>query len=335
MVDESGQRLGTLGVSADEERLYLLLLSLGPTNLSELARAAQSSPARVRALVTSLEGRGLVSRSAHRRPLLVAVQPESALENLLSQRWRELESARGAISELLHEFRELGPSTHPTEVVEIISGRDAIVETVSRLQIQTNEEVLIFDKPPYQAGGGQNVTELDLLARGIRYRVIYDRSALEHPGQLELLREITEAGEEARFVEALPTSLAIFDKSVAFISLQAPSDRQSAQRIVIRASPLLTCLMALFDLFWMRAQPLTFSGTELLGDNADAYVVNLSEQDRKLLLLLAADLKDDAIGRQLGIARRSVQRRIRALMDKTGVSTRLQLVLHAARNGWV
>jgi DNA-binding NarL/FixJ family response regulator len=50
---------------------------------------------------------------------------------------------------------------------------------------------------------------------------------------------------------------------------------------------------------------------------------------------LLAGLTDHAVANQLGLSMRSVQRRIRALMDLVAAETRLQLGFHAARRGWL
>lgn len=61
----------------------------------------------------------------------------------------------------------------------------------------------------------------------------------------------------------------------------------------------------------------------------------LAESDRELLALLGIGLKDEAIARRMRIGSRTVQRRIRRLMDMTGVRTRFQVGVEAARRGWL
>lgn len=57
---------------------------------------------------------------------------------------------------------------------------------------------------------------------------------------------------------------------------------------------------------------------------------SLLPEQRELLGLLADGLSDQAIGRRLGLSRRTVQRRVRSLMDHYSVQTRFQLGLRAA-----
>ncbi|MFD7835401.1 helix-turn-helix domain-containing protein [Streptomyces sp. NPDC059761] len=55
---------------------------------------------------------------------------------------------------------------------------------------------------------------------------------------------------------------------------------------------------------------------------------------RRILALLLAGLTDQAVATQLGVSPRTLQRRLRRLMDMAGVRTRMQLGGHAVRNGW-
>ena len=56
--------------------------------------------------------------------------------------------------------------------------------------------------------------------------------------------------------------------------------------------------------------------------------------DRKILGLLLAGLTDQAVSGQLNLSLRTLQRRLRRLMDLAGTGTRMQLGWHAARNNW-
>lgn len=53
------------------------------------------------------------------------------------------------------------------------------------------------------------------------------------------------------------------------------------------------------------------------------------------LLQLLAGLTDASVAKQLDLGLRTVQRRVRRLMELAGVTTRLQLGRHAYERGWV
>lgn len=325
--------LGALGIDDAEELVYRFLLRAGPSARARLQRDVDLPPSRVAVCLRGLESKGLVSRSAHQRPLFVAVPPELALEALFSHRYQELERARATAGELIRSLRREQPYAEKEELIEIVSGRDAITERVLQLQRASTEEVLLFDQPPYAAGGGQNQVEIEKLKSGVRYRVIYDHASLEWPGQAELLEEIVALGEEARATQTLPMKLAIFDRWAAMLPLRlGDSDVERPERIVVHPSPLLDALVTLFEMFWERAAPIDLSVERLALPGLETSI-ELSSEDRRLLGLLVSGLTDDAIGRQLGMARRTVQRRIRGLIDKTGTSNRLELIVHAATTG--
>lgn len=59
----------------------------------------------------------------------------------------------------------------------------------------------------------------------------------------------------------------------------------------------------------------------------------LDEQEMELIRLLAEGLTTDRIARRLRISERTVRRRTRALCDRVGVPTAVQVVVWAARQG--
>lgn len=65
-------------------------------------------------------------------------------------------------------------------------------------------------------------------------------------------------------------------------------------------------------------------------DPATASPPELPADQHELLRHLAVGLSDQAIGRRMGMSRRTVQRRVRSLMDHFGVRTRFQLGMRAA-----
>jgi DNA-binding NarL/FixJ family response regulator len=100
----------------------------------------------------------------------------------------------------------------------------------------------------------------------------------------------------------------------------------------VQRSGVLAALDALFEMVWQQAYPLELSKVDgaVLEHGAEAPTA----LDRKLLALLVVGLTDQAVASQLDLSLRTVQRRLRFLMDLTGAESRLQLGWHAARNGW-
>jgi DNA-binding NarL/FixJ family response regulator len=61
----------------------------------------------------------------------------------------------------------------------------------------------------------------------------------------------------------------------------------------------------------------------------------LDDSERFLLSLVVAGVPDKSIASQLGISRRTVQRRVDRMMSLAGVDTRTGLAFQAARRGWL
>ena len=60
-----------------------------------------------------------------------------------------------------------------------------------------------------------------------------------------------------------------------------------------------------------------------------------TRRDQTILALLAAGAPDATIARQTGVSQRTVERRVRALMDRLGAGTRFQAGVQAARRGLI
>ena len=71
------------------------------------------------------------------------------------------------------------------------------------------------------------------------------------------------------------------------------------------------------------------------GEGEEQGSSELDAEDRRLLTLLSAGLKDDAIARQLGTSPRSLRRRLRHLLDELNAETRFQAGAQASRRGLV
>jgi sugar-specific transcriptional regulator TrmB/DNA-binding CsgD family transcriptional regulator len=324
---DDDQTLAVLGLTDLAERLYLLLLERPGLSASDAARRIDSSQARIKEALLALERSGLVTRSASRPARFFPTSPELALGILVRQREDDLDRVRAATVEYQARFVQATGSQDPLHLVEVVLGREAVLQRVTQLQRAAQQEILVFDAPPYAADGQVTAAEVDHLKRGIRARVIYDRTALEVPGQMAMLRRLAALGEESRLRDSVPTKLMIADRRHAIVPLS--HDNPGIDGIVlINASPLLDALTALFESLWRVATPVVWGTAE---PTSGAPAIEAGDGD--LLALLAAGLKDEAIARQLGVSRRTVQRRVRRLIDRVGAQSRAQVVLQAARHG--
>ncbi|MGK5676228.1 TrmB family transcriptional regulator [Micromonospora sp. URMC 106] len=325
--------LDVIGLAPDEEELYRCLVQLTVARPDELARRLRRPRAAVVAQLDALRGKGLVLPAGPDpggpvRPLA----PDVALGGTLLRHQEALEAARVAVSRLTEEYRS-GLRRHDADhLVEVITGAGALRERLRDLQNAARSEVLWFCRAnPLAMPGQENVEEFDALARGVRYRAIYERDMLLEPGALADVEQGVRAGEQARVADRLPVRLAVVDARTAICPLVPERDSGEPSAAVIGRSQLLDALLALFESHWRVATPLRPGGT--LADAADGDRPDADEV--RLLSLFVAGVPDKSIASQLGVSRRTVQRRLADLMAVAGVDTRPGLAYQAARRGWL
>ena len=61
----------------------------------------------------------------------------------------------------------------------------------------------------------------------------------------------------------------------------------------------------------------------------------LTARDQDIVRLVMASRSNDEIGRELGMAAKTVESHLSKLFERTGVSSRVELVLRAEREGWL
>lgn len=63
--------------------------------------------------------------------------------------------------------------------------------------------------------------------------------------------------------------------------------------------------------------------------------LGLTARDRDIVRLVMASRSNDEIGRELGMAAKTVESHLSKLFERTGVMSRVELVLRAEREGWL
>lgn len=321
--------LEAVGLTAAECAVYEMLVERPAVSLADLLESwpphVTASP---RTVLATLESKGLVTKWSVSPVRYTAVAPNVAIDVLIRARDEQLRRAQFLMDDLTQRWRQVDRALDPREMVEVITGRTATLQRAEQIQRTSVTEVLIFDKPPYASPHRGNLTEIELLRdQRTSYRCLYDRSGLEVPDKYRTIEKEVAAGEQARLVPSLPLKMVMGDRRIALIPLRTePSVVEVA--IVIHPSALLDALHALFENLWEQATPLVFD--DIMPERA-----GLDATEQRIMRLLVTGLTDKAIGRQLDLGERTVQRRVREIMRFFGVSNRLQLGIRLERDGRV
>ncbi|MGW1402970.1 helix-turn-helix domain-containing protein [Streptomyces sp. NPDC002405] len=322
--------LGAIGLDEIQESVYRALVAVGAAEVSDLAhRLALPEPDTERAL-RRLEQTGLAAQSSSRVDRWVAALPAVALGALLTQQRHELEQAELTAAMLAEEYRAEATDSAVHDLVEVVTGASAVAHRFFQLQLGATSEVcaLVTGKP-VAVSGMENEAEERAATRGVSYRVVVEREVLSLPSGIMELSAALSRDEQCRVVDRVPTKLVVADGALAMVPLTGRGAEPAA--LVVHASGLLESLMGLFEAVWREAMPIRLGGSgrpEEESNGPDA-------MDLEVLSLLLAGLTDASVAKQLDLGLRTVQRRVKGLMELTGVSTRLQLGWHAYERGWV
>ncbi|MET7694384.1 helix-turn-helix domain-containing protein [Streptomyces sp. NPDC005483] len=332
--------LEAAGVSPEQEIVYRLLVTSSGATAEDISRRIGVSDAESTRVLDSLVRQGLASPTDGTPRMFRPVPPDVALLPRIKHTADALDTARAEADRLLETYRETARRHDAGQLLEVITGAEALRQRLKQIQVNAREEMLWFCRAQYVAmPSGSNTEEFEALARGVRYRVLYEKAFFDDEGAVDNVVAGVRAGETARSVPWLPLRLAIADRSLGIFPL-VPGGPQGSPgeptTALVRDSSLLDALVALFESYWENAVPLHLSesGDTLATDDTTPHPA-LSPADGKLLSLLVVGVADKAIATQLGLSRRTVQRRIQSLMERAGAGTRMQLAWQAARRGWL
>jgi DNA-binding CsgD family transcriptional regulator/DNA-binding MarR family transcriptional regulator len=293
--------LEALGVCSEDEQLYRALLARPESTTTDLTGVTGWPATRVGRHLRSLLSLGLATRTPGRPAHYVPAVPEAAVELLALRKQAAIVEARLSAAVLTSEFRR-----RDAGLLTVIRGSEAVAQRCFQAQQSAQEEVLLLDRPPV-------VLPIEpRRAHGVSYRTVYDMALLSEPGDLAAARS---AG--CRMLRDVPLKLVVVDRRIALL----PTTSDTV--VELGPSNLLDALLRLFELLWQQASPLTPSTAE----------GPLTSEDRQLLSLAAAGLTDQAIARRLGVAQRTVERRMQRILKTLNATTRFQAGLRAGQRG--
>ena len=309
-----------LGMSGEEERVYLHVVGSADRTAATVARELQMSPRKVRRIFTSLIERGLAARGPASE--LVPHPPDIALEALIHRRREQLERLRLDLRSLDSDYRRHSGGRHDWATVDPLDRDDAFVQTCLQGHVLARNEIATIRRGnPADAIFDAEVAALE---RGVRYRALYPIEEWFSLDRLEVFERVKTGGEESRSATAVGFELLLVDQRMAVVRFD-PRERSGAFGFFAREGPIVDARSAHFELVWR-------TGSAPLSEPDDDAGL---QDDRRLVTLLASGLTDDAVGRALGLAPRTVQRRVSRVMAMLDARSRFEAGAEAVRRGWI
>lgn len=347
--------------TARSARAYLLAVrqgSLSPVDFQMLG----VPPGDIPALVAGLIARGLLVPRAHN---VWEASPPNLILPLIA---KDLESQATLIRSAAPELAQVYFGTrsldtdHHIEGISVMSSMEELDAASAQVVAEAQRELRVLRGPSprtdflldsananqHASGAGEDTRELEISS-------VYDSSLLEREGIMDVLSVRRRGGEMIRVSPNIPFSVVVADDTVAVLDLTRYAST-GGNSLLIRSRPLVLALGALCDLMWRTASPVFSTRTALVHPNQLApsrstparpetetapeaelpsLVMALDKRDRKILAMLAAGASDANISRQMQISQRTVERRVRTLLEQLGATTRFQAGAQAVRRGWI
>lgn len=326
-----------LGIDHLSEGIYKFVLREGGAGAESVATQFGISAESARIRLGELREMGLIARLSGESGTYAAVDPRFSLRALTERHSDGIARIHARVPVLAEQFDRARAEAPDHRETQVLTNPDDVAAWYARLQHQATHEFMAFDRPPYVSAAA-NPLESVVLDRGVTWRAIYAAASFETEGSWEEAQLLAARGEQARVAADLPVKLAIADRSVALVSLTLDPTRREA--VVTESPSLVKALCDLFEFYWASSIPVPSDRADAAGlrpgnHAPDEKYRTATREERVLLTLIAAGLKDDVIARQLGISSRTVRRRSQDLMSELGAANRFQAGVQAAKRGWV
>ncbi|MET0390678.1 MAG: helix-turn-helix domain-containing protein [Polyangiales bacterium] len=257
--------LGSLGLNAYESGVYLALLARSGQASTELATRAKVPRQRIYDVLRSLEAKGLCAARDTNPKTFYPTEPARALPALSAIRAAELERERERTAALATELAaRLTPlfvsgqnESDPLQYVESLGDAARIAARAMELAASARERVNSLMARPMILTGEQNRRFLHVpLERGLFYRAIYERSALDDSELRGWMDELTAKGQKIRVVDRLPVKMQSFDDEVAMLSMVDPvGGPPTFTALAIRHRGAVALLNLAFERLWDAGVP--------------------------------------------------------------------------------
>jgi hypothetical protein len=163
--------------------------------------------------------------------------PVARTEALISAREEELNRTRLDARQLTALLRTSPDQVRVTELVEILTGPEVVVQRWMQMQRAARQSLEVFIRPPFAQPNLEDDGALqDSLSERGGIAGPLRRAGVGDPGDAGRAAAHDPSGEEARVISSLPVELALFDRRAAFVPL---TPREPHATLVVHESALL------------------------------------------------------------------------------------------------
>ena len=206
-----------------------------------------------------------------------------------------------------------------------ISDVAELSEILTSAVLAAREGCSMLPAGPYPIEVMRSSWDMDIasIQRGTTLRCLYQADATRTPEILRYLGDFARAGAQVRVTRRITHRTIIVDRGLVLVAVEP--DTLQRPYLVIREPVLVRSFFEQFATIWR-----------------DAHSVGVGPEDsleetlvREILEVLKTGVTDEVAARQLNVSARTIRRRVAAVMDLLGASSRFEAGVKAAQAGWV
>lgn len=317
-------------------RVYLTAVRLGRPTRDALRNEGMSED-EIDDVTAELTARGLFQGGADGDSWQVA-PPREAIVRLVEREERRLAMSRATASEVDLLWRNAVGDGRVLEPpgMDLLRGVPDIVDRFRALhRVATERLWWALDGSTASRAILRDAAEDPELLRvreGVDVRLVLDTRLLEEPAAMLHLERSQAAGHAVRVGSGVALSMLLCDGRSALLDLSRHDALGDGSLEARRPGPL-AAVESLLEGVWQLSTPL--APTLQAASREQGSRAPLDERDLRILNLLTGGGSDQLIARQTGVSVRTVERRVRYIMEHLGAATRFQAGVQAARRGWV
>lgn len=210
--------------------------------------------------------------------------------------------------------------------VRVLENREDLVGSLLRMGNMAMYEMLsVLPDATFTAEECRSSWDVDveMLDRGVDLRCIYPATAARRPDVMQYLSEIVARGARIRVSGATPGRILITDRSLAMVP-EIPG-HPSGRTLMVAGPLLVRGLYADFVSLWRAARPVGVAPEPALSP----------DRVREVLAVLRSGVTDGVAAKRLGVSGRTFQRRVSAVMELLGATSRFDAGVKATKVGWI
>ncbi|WP_018158002.1 LuxR C-terminal-related transcriptional regulator [Demetria terragena] len=293
-----------------------------------------ASEEKIRNALEVLTARGLVARLDE--DTWLTHPPDQALSDQATRLEEQAATIRAATPGLARSFYEARASEHNGDRdvgVELLDSLEEVNVAMAEMFASARKAVVSMrtDSPRvrWMMQGSDPSPEpvRNSVGDPLNLRVTFDTSLLED-GALPPAIMHRARVDELRFSNNIPFTATTSDTGITVMDLQ--NERTKAVGVRITHPDVSAAIRTVIESAWVHGWTWAGSRSTSQGDSGV-----LDTRDEKILTLLVSGATDAAIARQVGISQRTVERRVRRLLERLHATTRFQAGVLAGRRGWI